>query len=126
MEDTLIDNGITENGIINIIYQYTCGISYNKLSKIINKHINSLNVKNVIEYFIEILQKSKRYEDKHFIKINLKTLNRKIQNRRNTLKSLFNHQIKSTDNIVNIVNEIFIEIKKINQNIYIIEYYANK
>ena len=126
---------ITEDGVLDIIHEYVCGIKYRKLSKIVRKHFeifakteSEKMYKNVTEYFYDILSKAQENPNNQFhVRIKLRELSRIITNKnRSTLGMRLLYKYSHEHSLFNAIDNVLKEIGKINNNTYTLLYYANK
>ena len=120
----LLNKIFQEEGIVDIIYEYKCGISYRKMSKIV---LNNFEIQDkqvlyqLTEYFCHLLENNK-VDNKNsvYIRIYLKKINR-ILHKEKTLMSLFRTNYPS---IHNKIRNTMKDLEKINNINYLIIYHA--
>ncbi len=100
-----------EKGIIDIIYQYVCGISLRQLDKLIRKHIidkkceeyDDKIYKRLGGYFMKILSINNINDDEErYVKIYLRHINRLICNKQSIgLRMLLKVPLGNINNVTN-------------------------
>ena len=142
----ILHNLLLERGLTDIIYEYSCGISYKFLDETVRKHFKRIVEKdkdknnteeiynNLVDYFFRVFSRGHIDEDDNrtiHIKIFLRHVSRLLSNKKDIgLRMLFN-KIKNNNNnrseglysaIGNMIKDIEKKSKLFVSNIY----YANK
>ena len=111
----MLNTIFSEKGIIDIIYQYSCGISYRCLENSVRKNFENNNEqvnKNLTDYFYKILSKNIIKNNEMQVSFHLRHISRLVHNQNNIgLRMLFRQKKNHTDSgicnkITNVINDI--------------------
>ena len=133
----ILDELLDEPGLKDIIYEYSCGVKYRNLEKIIKKYFKKLVehkynedyqliYTNLTDYFFRVLSRGIIEDNILHVKIFLRHVSRLLSNKKDVgLRMLFNKN-QNTEGLYTAIGDM---IKEIEEEIGLLIaniYYANK
>ena len=114
----------SERGIVDIVSEYCCGISAQRIYKLVKKHFQKDDTitENLTNYFHRILSSGTRMGDTIDINIKVKELNGILNN---TLSLMYrmSYKNKSQDGLIGRIRNFVNEINEISNSNYLITFY---
>ena len=120
----ILDELLDEIGLKDIIYEYSCGVKYRYLEKLIKLHFKNLVENkdnddyqliylNLTDYFFRVLSRGKfDTEDTLHIKVFLRHVSRLLSNKKDIgLRMLFGRNQNNTDGLYTAIGDMIKDIE---------------
>lgn len=135
----ILNDLLVETGLIDIVYEYSCGISYRFLNKVVRKNFKKIVEKsddhfeeiyqNLVQYFFRVFSRAQIDEDDNktiHIQIFLRHVSRLLSNKKDIGIRMLLNKNRNSDGLYSTIEDMIKEIE-IKSNLFVSNiYFANK